>query len=293
MADLPSPFDPRAVRQHRDRAARQASDDAEFLFRDVGDRLLDRLDDITRLFPIAAELGARRGGLRAGLERRNGIETLVQCDLSPVFAAGLAGPRAAAGEDLIPFAEQSLDLVVSNLVLHWVNDLPGALSQIRRALRPDGLFLAALLGGETLHELRTVLAEAEATVTGGLSPRLSPMVDVRDAGALMQRAGFALPVVDIDRIDVSYPDALALMRDLRAMGETNAVAERPRHTLRRDVLFTAAGLYAERFGDGEGRIPATFDVLFLTGWSPHESQQQPLRPGSGQVSLTTVLGEDG
>jgi NADH dehydrogenase [ubiquinone] 1 alpha subcomplex assembly factor 5 len=290
MTETSAPFDRCVWRRHRERAGRLASDHSEFLFREVGERLLDRLDDVTRPFPFALELGARDCALRKGLERRNGIQCLVQCDGSLEFLHRADGLRVAADEELPPFAPACLDLVVSNLALHWVNDLPGALSQIRRALRPDGLFLAAILGGETLHELRGVLAEAEVAATGGLSPRLSPMVDVRDAGGLLQRAGFALPVVDFDRIDVSYPDAFALMRDLRAMGETNAVAERPRGMARRDVLFAAAALYAERFGDGEGRITATFDVLFLTGWAPDASQQQPLRPGSGQVSLKDVLG---
>ena len=292
MNEIATPFDQRSVRHHRDRAAAHPDDDTDFLFHDVSDRLLDRMDDITRQFPTALELGARRGHLADGLNGRNGIERLFQSDCSPGFVQHLRHRRLAAQDDLLPFAFGSLDLVISNLALHWVNDLPGALSQIRRALKPDGLFLASILGGETLHELRGVLADAEIAVTGGLSPRLSPMVDVRDAGALMQRAGFALPVVDIDRIDVTYSDALALMRDLRAMGETNAVLERPRGMARRDVLLSAAALYAERHANAEGRIPATFDVLFLTGWAPHESQQKPLRPGRGQISLTQVLGDN-
>jgi len=291
MNESSAPFDRRAHRLHRDRAAAQANDHSEFLFREVGERLLDRLEDITRDFPLALELGARDGWLRAGLQARNGIATLIQSDLSAAFLEKAQGLRMVADEELPPIATHVLDLAISNLAFHWVNDLPGALSQIRRCLKPDGLFLASVLGGDTLSELREVLSEAEIAVTGGLSPRLSPMVDVRDAGALLQRAGFALPVVDIDRIDVSYPDALALMRDLRAMGETNAVAERSRAGARRDVLLMASALYGERHGDAEGRINATFDVLFLTGWAPHESQQQPLRPGSGQISLTQVLGD--
>ncbi len=290
MTETTAPFDRPAWRRHRERAGRMASENSEFLFREVGKRLLDRLDDITLSFPLALELGARDGALREGLERRNGIETLVQCDSAGPFIRRGSGLRMVADEELPPLAPACLDLIVSSLALHWSNDLPGALAQIRRALRPDGLFLASILGGKTLHELRGVLADAEVTVTGGLSPRLSPMVDVRDAGGLLQRVGFALPVIDIDRIDVSYPDALTLMRDLRVMGETNAVAERPRGMARRDVLFAAAELYAERFGDSERRIPATFDALYLTGWAPHASQQQPLRPGSGQTSLTDVLG---
>ncbi len=291
MSESQAPFDRRAVRLHRARAAARATEASEGLFREVGLRLLDRLDDITRRFPVAVELGARDGALREGLAGRNGVAFLAQADLSESFARRCRGPRFVADEDLPPLGPHSVDLVVSNLALHWVNDLPGCLSQIRRSLRPDGLFLAALLGDKTLNELRTVLADAEIAATGGLSPRLSPMVDVRDAGALLQRAGFALPVVDVDRIDVSYRDPLALMRDLRGMGETNAVAARPRRMARRDVLLAAAALYAERHGDGEGRVPATFDVLFLTAWSPHGSQQRPLRPGGGQVSLAKVLGD--
>lgn len=292
MNDPIAPFDRNALRRNRARAARSGNMDAEFLFAEIGDRLIDRLDDIRRSFPVALEIGARRGALRAGLAGRNGIETLIQADPSPAMAAAGTGPRLAMDEEALPFGNASLDLVVSNLALHWTNDLPGALAQIRRALRPDGLLLAAMIGGDSLIELRGVMAEAEAGVTGGMAPRLSPLVDVRDAGALLQRAGFALPVVDIDRIDVSYPDALALMRDLRAMGETNALAERPRSLARRDVMLAAAALYAERHGDTEGRIRATFDIVYLSGWAPDASQQKPLRPGSGQISLTQVLGED-
>jgi len=292
MNDPIAPFDRNALRRNRARAARLDHGEAEFLFTEVGERLVDRLDDIRRSFPVALEIGARRGALRPQLAARNGIETLIQADASPAMAASGSGPRLVMDEEALPFGEASLDLVFSNLALHWTNDLPGALAQIRRALRPDGLLLAAMIGGDSLIELRGVMAEAEATVTGGMSPRLSPLVDVRDAGALLQRAGFALPVVDIDRIDVSYPDALALMRDLRAMGETNALAERPRGLARRDVMLAAAALYTERHGDAEGRIPATFDIVYLSGWAPDASQQKPLRPGSGQISLTTVLGED-
>jgi len=292
MNDPITPFDRNALRRNRARAARLDHGEAEFLFTEVGERLVDRLDDIRRSFPVALEIGARRGALRPQLAARNGIETLIQADASPDMAASGSGPRLAMDEEALPFGEASLDLVFSNLALHWTNDLPGALAQIRRALRPDGLLLAAMIGGDSLIELRGVMAEAEATVTGGMSPRLSPLVDVRDAGALLQRAGFALPVVDIDRIDVSYPDALALMRDLRAMGETNALAERPRAMARRDVMLAAAALYTERHGDTEGRIPATFDIVYLSGWAPDASQQKPLRPGSGQISLTQVLGED-
>jgi SAM-dependent methyltransferase len=265
---------------------------SEFLFEEVAHRLVDRLDDIRRDFPVAVEIGARRGGLRPRLEGRNGIRTLVQIDASLAMIRQAAGPRLVADEELFPFATHSVDLVVSNLALHWTNDLPGALAQVRRALRPDGLLLAALIGGDSLVELRAALADAEIEAVGGLTPRLSPLVGVRDAGALLQRAGFALPVVDIDRITVSYADPLALMHDLRAMGETNATAGRPHSLTRRDVIAGAALRYAERHGDAEGRIPATFDIIHLSGWAPDASQPTPLRPGSGQVSLTQVLGDE-
>ena len=268
MSDSAAPFDRRALRRNRDRAARLATEASEFLFREVGLRLLDRLDDITRRFPVAVELGARDGALRDGLERRNGIRLLAQTDLSERFVRRCRGPRLVADEETPPLAPASVDLAVSNLALHRVNDLPGCLIQIRRSLKPDGLLLAALPGGDTLAELREALAEAEIAATGGLSPRLAPTIDVRDAGALLQRAGYALPVVDRDRIEVSYRDPLALLRDLRAMGEANALDARPRTVARRDVLAGAMARYAARHGDAQGRVAATFDILFLTAWSP-------------------------
>ena len=276
------PFDRRVVRLHRTAAA--GSRQADFLFRDVADRLADRLDDITRRFPVALELGARHGAFRQVLAGRNKTDFLIEADLSPAVARHLA-----VDEEHLPFAPSSLDAVISNLALHWVNDLVGTLIQVRMALKPDGLLLAALLGGETLVELRHALADSEIAITGGLSPRLSPMVDVRDAGALLQRAGFALPVIDTDRITVTYPDAFALMRDLKAMGESNALVDRPRAFARKDVFLHAASLYQDRHADLEKRIPATFDIIYLTAWAPHTSQQQPLTPGSGNISLTKVL----
>jgi SAM-dependent methyltransferase len=195
-----------------------------------------------------------------------------------------------ADEEALPFAPDSFDAVLSNLSLHWVNDLPGALAQIRRILRPDGLLLASLLGGRTLEELRLCLLEAESEVAGGASPRVSPSMETRDAGALLQRAGFALPVADADLIDVSYPDALALMRDLRGMGETNATAGRTRRFTRREVVLRAAAIYARRFARPDGRIRASFEIVTLTGWAPAPSQPQPLRPGSAAARLADALG---
>ena len=198
-------------------------------------------------------------------------------------------PDIAGDEELLPLAPQSVDLVVSVLSLHLVNDLPGALAQIRRALKPDGLFLGALLGGETLNELRQSFFVAESELTGGASPRVAPFAELRTAGALLQRTGFALPVIDQDRRIVRYASALGLMRDLRAMGCANPLVERDRRPLRRDVLARAVAVYAERFADPDGRVRATFDVISLSGWAPHESQQQPLKPGSAKARLADAL----
>jgi SAM-dependent methyltransferase len=201
-------------------------------------------------------------------------------------------PALALDEEMLPFGENAFDLVTSVLSLHWVNDLPGALLQIRRALRPDGLFLAAMLGGETLRELRHALIEAEAAVEGGASPRVSPFAGVQDVAGLLQRAGFALPVADSDTINATWADPIALMRDLRGMGETNAVAARRKEFARRRTLFTAGARYRSEFTDRDGRISATFQVIYLTGWAPDASQQQPLRPGSAAARLAEALGTE-
>ncbi len=282
-------FDRGAVRRQRERAARTIGTH-DFLFREAATRLAERLDEIRRPFPRALDLGGHGGVLAQALAGRSGIETVVHTDFSLALTRRGPAPCVVADEEFLPFADGTFDLVASGLSLHWVNDLPGALIQLRRALKPDGLLLASLLGGETLHELRTALLEAEAEETGGAAPRVSPFADVRDAGSLLQRAGFALPVVDADTITVSYPDALALMRDLRAMGEANALAERRRSFSRRGVLLRAAARYAERFADAAGRIPATFKIVTLTAWAPHADQPKPLRPGSAAARLAEALG---
>jgi SAM-dependent methyltransferase len=291
MTDAIAVFDRRAVRRHRDRAAPGLAAH-DFLFEEVAGRLAERLDDVTRRFPVALDLGCHGGSLASALGARGGVETLVQCDLSPAMARAAAAnghPTLAADEEALPFAAAGFDLVMSVLSLHWVNDLPGTLIQVRRALRPDGLFLGAMLGGETLGELRRALMEAELAAEGGASPRVSPFADVRDAGHLLQRAGFALPVADVDTITVTYAEALTLMRELRGMGESNAVAERRRGASRRATLLRAAEIYAERFAQADGRIPATFEVVYLTAWAPHPSQQKPLAPGSATDRLAEAL----
>jgi NADH dehydrogenase [ubiquinone] 1 alpha subcomplex assembly factor 5 len=259
-------FDRRAWRLHRDRAARTGR--VDFLHAEVADRLIDRLDDVPRQFRVALDLGAHNGALLHALERRPEIERVVAVDPSLTFLARLDGMRVAADPDLVPFGDGSFDLAASVLALHWAGDLPGALIQLRRALKPGGLLLAAMLGGSTLVELRTVLLEAELIEEGGASPRVSPAAELADVAALLLRTGFDMPVADAEKITVTYRDALTLMRDLRGMGETNALAARRRTPLRRVTLARAAALYAERFGLPDGRVPATFEILFLTGWAP-------------------------
>lgn len=294
MPDAIRIFDRSLLRKRRDRAAPHFSTH-DFLLRDVAERLADRLNDVTRRFPVALDLGCHTGEMADTLAGRGGIETLVQCDLSPAMAAraGANGhPSLAADEEWLPFADHSFDLVISCLSLHWVNDLPGTLLQIRRVLKPDGLFLGAMLGGETLKELRQSLAEAEIAEEGGLSPRVSPFADVRDLGGLLQRAGFALPVVDGDTITVAYGDPMRLLADLRGMGETNAVAEQRKTLTRRATLLRALQRHQENFAGPDGRVATTFQVLTMTGWAPHPCQPQPLPPGAGQTSLAQVLRGD-
>ena len=279
-------FDRRAWRAHRERAARAGA--VDFLHAEVADRLLDRLDVINREFPLALDLGTRNGELLRALAGRPGTERVVAAEPADRFLADLRGPRVVADPELVPFRDASFDLIASNLILHWAADLPGTLVQLRRVLNPDGLLLAALLGGRTLIELRTALFEAELAEEGGVSPRVSPSIELSDAAALLQRAGFALPVADSETVTVSYPDLPSLLHDLRGMGETNALCAR-RRLLRRGTLVRAGLLYTERFGDPDGRLPATFEVLFLCGWAPHASQPQPRPRGSATARLADAL----
>lgn len=258
----------------------------DFLFREVAERMTERLGDVNRSFETALIVGGR-APLPEGLIRPDGqIASAITMDLSETFAAdGVAGD-----EERLPFRDGGFDLVFSPLSLHWTNDLPGALIQLRRALKPDGLLLASMFGAGTLTELRQVLMEAELEIEGGAGPRVSPFAEIRDAGGLLQRAGLALPVADADTITVTYENPLRLLADLRGMGEQNAVRERRQRFTRRATLMRAMELYMERFAGPDGRVPATFEVIYLTGWSPHESQQQPLRPGQARSRLADALG---
>ena len=283
-------FDRATVRRHRARAAASLPRH-DFLLREVGDRLIDRLNDVRRCFQVALDLGCHHGGLAPALASR-GVGTVVHADVSPAMLGFAGGLKVAADEEALPFAEASFDLVVSSMSLHWVNDLPGTLLQIRRSLKPDGLLLAAMPGGETLCELRHALSEAEIELEGGLSPRVSPFADVRDLGNLLQRAGFALPIADVETITVSYADPLALLADLRGAGETNAVLARRRTPLRRATLFRALERYRALYGDNDGRLPATVQVIFFAGWAPDPSQPKALRPGSATTRLADALGTE-
>lgn len=282
-------FDRRLLIERRNRVADGAADH-DFLLARVADDLAERLSAIKRQFPIALDLGAHHGLIGRHLRRLPGIEMVIDMEPASRLLAQCEGPRVQADEEALPFAGESLDLVVSGLALQFVNDLPGALLQVRRALKPDGLLLAAMLGGTTLHELRTALLAAEEEIEGGASPRVAPFADVRDLGALLQRAGFALPVADSETVTVTYADPLALMRELRAMGAANALLARKKSPLRRATLTRALEIYADRFGLANGRIPATFEIITLTAWAPHESQQKPLRPGSAKARLADALG---
>jgi NADH dehydrogenase [ubiquinone] 1 alpha subcomplex assembly factor 5 len=288
MSDEILVFDRAAVRAHRERAALLPRSD-RFLRDEVQARLVDRLNDVKPRFERALDLGGGDGGLAALMAEAGRPSQIWTLEPARRFAAGIAG-AVVGEEEALPFAPGSFDLVVSTLGLHWTNDLPGALWQICRVLRPDGLMLAALFGGETLWQLREVLTLAELELASGAAPRVSPFVDLRDAGGLLQRAGFALPVVDAETLTVTYPDAFALMRELRALGETNALRHRRRASTGRALFLRAAALYRDRFGDASDRIPASFQVITLTGWAPAESQPRPLRPGSAKKRLADALG---
>lgn len=279
-------FDRDLLRRRRDRAAAGFAAH-DFLFQEVGLRLVDRLEDIRRSFPLALELGCRTGSLAGLMEGRGGVVCLVRSELSEAMARRATndtnkwpegeGSRApltvVADEEDFPFAPGRFDLVISNLALHWINDLPGVLVRVRRVLKPEGLFLASMIGGTSLSELRAALLEAESVEEGGWSPRVSPFADVRDAGALLQRAGFVLPVADCDTLTVRYAYPLRLLLDLRGMGETNVMVERRRVPLRSGILKTALERYHATHVGVDGRVPATFQILYLTAWAPSHHAQ--------------------
>src|SRR5262252_805879 len=292
VSPRPLVFDRRRQRAYRRRAATLGP--STFLIERVAEDLSDRLATVLRRFECAVDLGTPTDALRRVLAASGKVGTVIAADAliearwgSLVRDVPLA---VAADEEALPFRDGSLDLVVSALALQFVNDLPGTLVQIRRALRADGLFIAALAGGDTLTELRQSFAAAEAEIEDGVSPRVAPFADLRDLGTLLQRAGFALPVTDVDRLTVRYASPLVLMHDLRRMGATNVLVERSRRPLKRAVLARMIESYGERFADADGRIRATFEIMWLSGWAPHASQQQPLKPGSARQRLADALG---
>lgn len=275
--DLPRLFDRALLRDRQRRAARQGAE--SFLLDRIAEDVAERQQAVLREFADGIDLGSPGDQVRTAL------------------ADNVRSMRALAlpimDSEPLELAPASVDLVVSALALQFVNDLPGVMAQIRRALKPDGLFLAAMIGGDTLTELRQSFAAAEAEVEGGVSPRVAPFADLRDLGALLQRAGFALPVTDVDRIVVRYDNAFALMQDLRRMGATNILNERRRTPSRRATFLKMAQIYADRFSDPDGRIRATFDIVWMSGWAPHDSQQKPLKPGSAKMSLADAVKKAG
>lgn len=265
MSDTPNLFDTVALLRNRKRAEGMG-DDHTFLKAEIANRLADRLQDVNRSFESVLDIGG-------DYTKHTGTKAEI-IELS---------------DEPLGLTENTYDLIISNSLLHWVDDLPGLLIQLNRALKPDGLMMVAMFGGDTLQELRHALIAAEVEITGGAHARVIPFADVRDAGSLLQRAGFALPVADIDTITVNYSSPLKLLTDLRGMGEANALTERPRTFWRRDVLMRAMEIYGEQFATENDKVRATFQILYLAGWHPHESQQKPLKRGSGQVSLAAAL----
>lgn len=273
-------FDRARVRRNRSRYIEEHG----FLANWAGTQIADRLQDVNRTFELGLQMG-----LRAPKNHGGKVKTMIGMDMSEKLVSKAYAPVICADEEWLPFKDESLDLVINTLGLHSTNDLPGAMIQIRRALKPDGLFLAALFGGESLMELRHSLMAAEIEMKGGASPRVFPFADKPQMGSLMQRAGFALPVVDSEIVTVTYPDMFALLKDLRFMGEGNAILARDKKFAGRALFAKAAELYAKNFSESDGRIRASFEVIFLIGWAPHASQQKPLAPGSAKTRLADAL----
>lgn len=287
-------FDRERVAQNRNRAAAQL-DQHDFLIERISSDLISRLDDISRSFPTTLDLGSHHGLMSAALRQYERIDEVIALER----AASLARQTQSRGiatvqgdEEAIPFKDGSFDLVSSALSLHWVNDLPGALIQIRKALKPDGLFLGCLFAAGTLSELRTSLIEAESSLTAGISPRLSPLAGLQDLAGLLQRSGFALPVADIDHITVRYQHPMNLLADLRGGGEQAAFVAKPgqeRRPLSRRLLQRTCEVYQDRFSDADGKVRASFNIAWLSGWAPSDNQPKPLKPGSGKVSLAAAV----
>ncbi|AIJ57755.1 methyltransferase domain-containing protein [Brucella abortus] len=287
-------FDRDLMLAFRRRAFQRAEPGADFLLRRVADDLEERLGAVERRFPVAVDLAGHTGAAAAAIAQTGKADYVLRIERDTEFLQG-PFPAIVGDEEALPLKLGSADLIVSLMALHATNDTPGAMVQIARALKPDGLFLAALSGSGTLGELRESLLQAEIELTGGASPRVMPFADVRDVGSLLQRAGFALPVTDVENITVRYDSLFNLMADLRAMGMQNILHSRSRKPVSKRLFLRAAEIYAERFSDPDGRIRATFSIIWLSGWAPHESQQKPLKPGSAKASLAEALkkAEDG
>tara|TARA_B100000989_G_C19514126_1_gene460713 strand:- start:528 stop:1451 length:924 start_codon:yes stop_codon:yes gene_type:complete len=290
---VPTIFDQQLIRRHRQRAAPSYSDFA-FLKNAAAKRLAERLELMRRDFDLCLDIGAHDGRLAQHFAWLGKIGHIIHTDPAEKFAIANKkyGPGVVHALGELPYKAESFDAVFSCLALHWVDDLPGLILQARQLLKPNGLLLVSLLGGNSLTELKQSLAEAEQNITGGFSPRCAPMADIRDIGGLMGRAGLALPVADSDRLTVNYPHIFKLMRDLRGMGEQNALLARLKTPTRREVFMRAADIYQQRFGRADGQIPASFEIVTVTCWAPHESQQKPLRPGTATHRLATFLETD-
>lgn len=288
-AAAPRIFDEDLLVRRRTRAAPNVLAH-DFLLQRIAQDFAERLSVVRRSFRVAADIGAHHGVLGRALTGTAGIEKLISLESTAALLAQCDGIRVLGSPEALPFQEGELDLAVSALALHLVNDLPGALIQIRRALKPDGLAMVSLLGGATLHELRQAWLVAEAEIDGGASPRVAPFADVRDLGSLLQRAGFALPVADSETLTVTYASPLAVTQEIKAMGASNMLHERSRRPVSRALLMRAAQVYTDRFQRPDGRVPATFELITLTAWAPHESQQKPLKPGSATARLADALG---
>jgi len=280
MTDNVFVFDRHAVRAHRNRSAKHLKDHG-FLIKWSMDQILSRLTDIKRSYPLALQIGNRAD--IADIAKYN-IDKLHTLDIAENLICNIQ-----ADEEILPFSAQTFDLVLSPLSLHSTNDLPGTLAQIQNCLKPDGLFIASMLGGETLYELREVMNRVELSMFDGIHPHVAPFADMPQMGALMQRAGFNLPVIDSEKITVTYDNVFKLMQDLRLMGEGNTITNRYKKMSRRDYFQAVAEAYNEKYNE-DGKIIATFEIIFLIGWAPHESQQKPLKPGSAQKTMAEALG---